>query len=49
MEWTEVLGNNCSNSKSLFPTCYIGQETEVADSALSFYMVFYLFWAWALE
>jgi len=35
--------NNCfKSSESLFPICYIVQETEIADSALNFYMVCYL-------
>lgn len=47
-EWTEVPGIIVS-TQSLFPTCYVVQETEVADNVLSLYMVFYFFWAWALE
>lgn len=47
-EWTEVPGIIVS-TQSLFPTCYVVQETEVADDVLSLYMVFFFFWAWALE
>lgn len=47
-EWTEVPGIIVS-TQSLFPTCCVVQETEVADNVLSLYMVFYFFWAWALE